>query len=438
MISVLYILDQKGKVLISRDCRGDIPTANCTRHFIANVIDEEECNMKPVFVVDGMTYVHIKHHDVYFLAVGQSNLNVALVLMMLSKMIVVFKSYFNKVEEESIRDNFTVILELLDEMLDFGYPQSYEASALKSAVFQESKKMEKIKAIPPPTGAVSWRPDNPPPYYKQNQVFLDVVEEVNFIVQPSGNVISSEICGVVNMNCQLSGMPELRLGLNDKLVFERSGRNSTRSTGLRTVDLEDIKFHRCVRLSPFESDRTISFIPPDGPFELMSYRISKQMRPLFTVDVQSREFERSRAEIGIRITTNYKAKSQADDLRVLIPVPSDVDTPEVDVSLGKCEYLPEKDALCWSMKHVGGQRQLQLVAKMGLPTTKADEEKTRKRPPIQIHFEIPYFTLSGIQVRHLKVQERSNYHTHPWIRYMTRAGEYLIRQNEPKIIKKSA
>lgn len=40
------------------------------------------------------------------------------------------------------------------------------------------------------------------------------------------------------------------------------------------IDLEDVKFHQCVRLSRFENDRTISFIPPDGEFELMSYRLS--------------------------------------------------------------------------------------------------------------------------------------------------------------------
>lgn len=38
--------------------------------------------------------------------------------------------------------------------------------------------------------------------------------------------------------------------------------------------MEDVKFHQCVRLSRFENDRTISFIPPDGESELMSYRIN--------------------------------------------------------------------------------------------------------------------------------------------------------------------
>lgn len=39
-----------------------------------------------------------------------------------------------------------------------------------------------------------------------------------------------------------------------------------------------MKFHQCVRLSRFENDRTISFIPPDGEFELMSYRLNTHVR----------------------------------------------------------------------------------------------------------------------------------------------------------------
>ncbi|CAF5057663.1 unnamed protein product, partial [Rotaria socialis] len=75
--------------------------------------------------------------------------------------------------------------------------------------------------------------------------------------------------GVIKMRVYLSGMPELRLGLNDKILFETSGR--TKNKG---VELEDVRFHQCVRLSRFENDRTISFVPPDGEFELMSYRLN--------------------------------------------------------------------------------------------------------------------------------------------------------------------
>lgn len=38
-----------------------------------------------------------------------------------------------------------------------------------------------------------------------------------------------------------------------------------------------VYIYRCVRLARFETDRTISFIPPDGSFDLMTYRLSTQV-----------------------------------------------------------------------------------------------------------------------------------------------------------------
>ena len=65
---------------------------------------------------------------------------------------------------------------------------------------------------------VSWRPEGIK--YKKNEVFLDVIEKLNMLIGGSGNVIKSEIIGQVKVKCMLSGMPELKLGLNDKAFFE--------------------------------------------------------------------------------------------------------------------------------------------------------------------------------------------------------------------------
>ena len=50
-----------------------------------------------------------------------------------------------------------------------------------------------------------------------------------------------------------------------QVLFEAQGRGGKN----KSVEMEDIKFHQCVRLARFENDRTISFIPPDGNFDLM-------------------------------------------------------------------------------------------------------------------------------------------------------------------------
>lgn len=99
------------------------------------------------------------------------------------------------------------------------------------------------------------------------------------------------------MKCYLSGMPELRLGLNDKAMFETTGR----ATRGKAVEMEDVKFHQCVRLSRFENDRTISFIPPDGEFELMSYRLNTQVKPLIWVECIVESHSGSRIEYMLKV-----------------------------------------------------------------------------------------------------------------------------------------
>lgn len=163
-------------------------------------------------------------------------------------------------------------------------------------ITQESHKLE-IQARPPiaVTNAVSWRSEGI--RYRKNEVFLDVIESLNLLVSSTGNVLRSEILGAVKLKCYLSGMPELRLGLNDKAMFETTGR----ATRGKAVEMEDVKFHQCVRLSRFENDRTISFIPPDGEFELMSYRLNTQVKPLIWVESDVRSHSGSRIEYILKV-----------------------------------------------------------------------------------------------------------------------------------------
>ena len=45
------------------------------------------------------------------------------IVSFMHKLCQVFAEYFKVVEEESIRDNFVIVYELLDEVMDYGAPQ---------------------------------------------------------------------------------------------------------------------------------------------------------------------------------------------------------------------------------------------------------------------------------------------------------------------------
>ena len=133
--SAVFILDVKGKVIISRNYRGDVPM-NCVERFSGHVLEADEADERPVWLEHGTTYIYIKYNNLYIMAVTQRNSNAAMILLFLYRLVEVLKDYFRELEEESIRDNFVITYELMDEMMDFGYPQISEAKILREYITQ--------------------------------------------------------------------------------------------------------------------------------------------------------------------------------------------------------------------------------------------------------------------------------------------------------------
>ena len=60
-----------------------------------------------------------------------------MVFEFLLKMCDVMQAYFGKISEENVKNNFVLIYELLDELLDFGYPQNTDTGILKTFITQQ-------------------------------------------------------------------------------------------------------------------------------------------------------------------------------------------------------------------------------------------------------------------------------------------------------------
>lgn len=142
-----------------------------------------------------------------------------------------------------------------------------------------------------------------------------------------------------------------------------------------------------------------------------------------------------------------------------MPVPEDVDTPKFKANVGSGKFRAETNHLVWSIGHMTPGREYLMRARMGLPSVRAadtsaslsasagnnilllisiiislDDPRSRAAQssmaalerklgrPIQVSFEVPYYTASGLQVRYLKIVEKSGYPALPWVRYLTQNG----------------
>jgi AP-2 complex subunit mu-1 len=139
MISALLFINQKGEVVISRMYRDGFTRATAET-FRAQVIGNKEEGRSPVKVVGETVFMYIKHGNMFVVAVTSGNAQAAMTFQFLHAVVKVLTAYFGAFDEDSIRNNFVLIYELLDEVLDYGYPQNCTTDVLKMYITQEGNK----------------------------------------------------------------------------------------------------------------------------------------------------------------------------------------------------------------------------------------------------------------------------------------------------------
>ncbi|KAJ4353721.1 clathrin associated protein complex medium subunit [Didymosphaeria variabile] len=435
MLSGILIFNQKGENLIFRAFRNDC-RPRLADVFRIQVISNAQVR-SPILTLGSTTFSHVKHENIYLVAVTKSNANAALVFEFIYRLIALGKAYFGKFDEEAVKNNFVLVYELLDEILDFGYPQNTETDTLKMYITTEGVKSERAmedssKITMQATGATSWRRSDIK--YRKNEAFVDVIEDVNLLMSATGTVLRADVNGQIIMRAYLSGTPECKFGLNDRLTLgddnlqgpsgNKAGAKATRAAA-GSVSLEDCQFHQCVKLGKFDADRIISFIPPDGEFELMRYRATENVNLPFKVHAIVNEVGKTKVEYSIAIRANYGSKLFATNVVVRIPTPLNTARITERTSQGKAKYEPEHNNIVWKIPRFTGQSEFVLSAEASL--TSMTNQKAWSRPPLNLSFSLLMFTSSGLLVRYLKVFEKSNYSSVKWVRYMTRAGNYEIR-----------
>ncbi|KAJ5689393.1 Clathrin adaptor mu subunit C-terminal [Penicillium macrosclerotiorum] len=443
MLSGILIFNQKGENLIFRAFRSDC-RPRLADIFRIQVISNPQVR-SPILTLGSTTFSHVKHENIYLVAVTKSNANAALVFEFLYRLIMLGRSYFGKFDEEAVKNNFVLIYELLDEILDFGYPQNTETDTLKMYITTEGVKSaianspsDSSRITMQATGALSWRRSDIK--YRKNEAFVDVIEDVNLLMSATGTVLRADVNGQIVMRAYLTGTPECKFGLNDRLLLDNgessgshggrgksgiSGGNKATRAAAGSVTLEDCQFHQCVKLGRFDADRIISFVPPDGEFELMRYRATENVNLPFKVHPIVREIGTTKVEYSVAIKANYSAKLFATNVVIRIPTPLNTAKTTERTSQGRAKYEPEQNNIVWKIARFSGQSEYVLNAEATLTTM--THQKAWSRPPLSLSFSILMFTSSGLLVRYLKVFEKSNYSSVKWVRYMTRAGSYEIR-----------
>lgn len=293
MIQSLFVLNGTGEVIIEkhwRGMRGRDETLTFWGAMLAAL--RVPADVPPFLLAGDNVLAHLHRAGLFFLASVGGDTPPLAVTDFLATLADTLLAYFGELNEHAIKDNFITVYELLDEMLDEGYPMTVEQNILKALIPPPTMFGKVITTVtgdsntgsatrmhfPTASPATPWRLNGVK--HAQNEIFVDVVETVDAIFAAprrraaasgaySPRVTHALIRGEINVNSRLSGVPDVAMTLRS------------------VVPLHDTALHRCVRRETFQDSGSLSFIPPDGPFTLMSYVMRDRASMSLPVELDS-------------------------------------------------------------------------------------------------------------------------------------------------------
>ncbi|TUI23013.1 AP-3 complex subunit mu-2 [Bagarius yarrelli] len=382
MIHSLFLVNSTGDIFLEKHWKSVVSRSVCDYFFEAQERASEPENVQPVIPTPHHYLINVLRHRIYFVAVIQSEVPPLFVIEFLHRVVDTFQDYFGVCSEASIKDNVVVVYELLEEMLDNGFPLATESNILKELIKPPTILRTVVNTITEqlPTGQLSvvpWRRTGVK--YTNNEAYFDVVEEIDAIIDKSGSTITAEIQGVIDACVKLTGMPDLTLSfMNPRL-------------------LDDVSFHPCVRFKRWEAERILSFIPPDGNFRLLSYHVSSQ---------------NSQGRFDLTLGPKQTMGKAVESVLVSSQLPRSVLNASLNSSQGTYTFDP--------VTKINPQK---LPSLKGTMCLQAGASKPDENPTINIQFKIQQMAISGLKVNRLDMYGEK-YKPFKGIKYMTKAGKF--------------
>lgn len=458
MIHSIFILNSTGEVIIEKHYRGNTSRTESGAFWnqTAKSARGVPTDVPPFLPTPKGALIHLHRNGLFFLASVLTDTQPLFVTQFLESLADIFVDYFGELNEHAIKDNFITVYELLDEMLDNGFPLTVEPNTLKELITPPSminRMFESLGADSGKTVNMSLASPNAPwrranVKYAQNEIFVDVIETINATYSATRrNQSHLVIAGVVKVNCRLSGNPDLAMRVRANAPFN------------------DVALHHCVRLARYEESGQLAFVPPDGPFTLMTYKIRDTSSLSLPIDVQSKitfDHDASSGAVSISLVPRFASavappvsssssssapsgsmilsqvmnaaggkairlgepESVMDSVSVRIPFGRFVTGSSLSANYGTVQFESSTGTCTWD---VGAVPRGKTPALVGQVTLQDGSASVAANPPILVSFRIPGFSSSGVIVESLDLLPPERYKYYKGLRCITKAGLYEVR-----------
>ncbi|XP_057676751.1 AP-4 complex subunit mu-1 isoform X4 [Corythoichthys intestinalis] len=419
MISQVFILSSKGDRLVYKDFRGDVGS-DAVGLFYDKVTAPTGDRLPVVTTYKDVHFVHVWQGGLYLVATTTTADSPPFAIIeFLNRLAALINDYCGSLSEKTVQMNFALIYELLDEMLDFGYVQSTSCDVLKNFIQTEALSSrpfslfdlanvglfgadtQQSKVAP---GSAAARPMQG----GKSEIFVDVVERMSVVMGANGVLMKAEVEGEVKVKCFLPSC---------------SGYGAA-------VRVDECHFHPAVRLDDFDAHRVLRFGPGQGEQSVMTYRLADHLplAPPFRLFPAIEKDNAGRLLMFFKLRCDLPPKSAAVDVSATVRVPKGCVSLSQELSSPdqSAELRPQHRAVVWNIARFPGGTQLSALFKLDVPALSS--ASMMEVGPVDLTFELPKVTASGLRVRFLRLAPAQ--HRGPaqrWVRYVTRSDSYAIR-----------
>jgi AP-3 complex subunit mu len=254
--------------------------------------------------------------------------------------------------------------------------------------------------------------------YVTNEIYFDLVEQIDAIIGANQQLIAATIYGDINCNCKLSGMPDLTLSFTKPQL------------------LDDCSLHKCVRINRFQREKVISFVPPDGNFKLLSFKINSANNsniniPLYVKPTVS--YRNGSGRIYIQVGSKQLANEKpCTNVIIHIPLPRTLKTHSLQANVGTVKYDSDQSKAIWEIGKLPKELTPTLEGSVSLNSSSAENDSKQSNPPIDEYptitaeFQVKMYAASGLKVDGLAIRG-VGYKPFKGVRSITQAGKFQIR-----------
>uniref|UniRef100_G3NAQ8 AP-4 complex subunit mu-1 n=1 Tax=Gasterosteus aculeatus aculeatus TaxID=481459 RepID=G3NAQ8_GASAC len=444
MISQVFILSSQGDHLIYKDFRGEAGSD------VVGVFYEKVTaltgDQPPVVMNHGdLHFVHVRQGGLYWVATTTADSSPFTLIEFLNRLAALVKDYCGSLCEKSVQMNFALIYELLDEVVDYGYIQTTSSDVLKNFIQTEavcSKPFslfdlsnvglfgaETQQSKVAPSSAATRPVQSSREQGGKSEIFVDVIERMSVVIGSNGVVMKADVEGEIRVKCFMPSCSEMRIGLNEEFSI---GKSQIRGYGA-AVRVDECSFHQAVRLDEFSSSRILRLCPSPGESSneqtVMQYQLSDELpsAPPFRLYPTIERDSGGRLLMYLKLRCDLLPRSAAINVCVTIPVPRGSVSVSQELSSPdqSAELKLQSRAIEWRIPRFPGGTQLSALFKLEAPAL--GPAPLMEVGPVVLAFELPHLTVTGLQIRFLRLSPVQPGPSQRWIRYVTHSDSYVIR-----------